>query len=55
MREAGDADLAALAARARAAQGRDYTTTVETFFGPSEFSHTRTHDRLRIGDASEWA
>jgi len=52
VREAGDADLAALAARARAAQGRDYTTTVETFFGPSEFSHTRTHDRLRIGDAS---
>lgn len=55
VREAGGADLAALEARARAAQGHDYTTTVETFFGPSEFSHTRTHDRLRIGDAPEWA
>lgn len=55
VREAGDDDLASLESRARAAQGRDYTTTVETFFGPSEFSHTRTHDRLRIGDASGWA
>lgn len=54
VREASDADLTTLQRRARAAQGREFTTTVETYFGPGEFSHGRDHDRLRIGDASQW-
>jgi hypothetical protein len=53
VREASETDLAALERRAHAAQGRDYTVTVETFFGPGEFSHGRTHDRLRFGDDSQ--
>lgn len=49
LRPATDDDVANLRGRAGAAARRDFTATVESFFGPAEYAHRSDHARLRFG------
>lgn len=49
LRPATDDDVADLQGRAGAATLRDFTATVESFFGPAEYAHRTDHARLRFG------